>query len=677
MRRGSSGISIPKSARYLSEKGYPALLEFSMVGNARDNVANMSGVIKVEDELVLVNLSGKTFVVIGADYNIKKYIMMSNNTANESGRGCYSNNKLYICSGAYVQIYDVEIDDDGIVDITYNSSFGGSGTEDGKFTLYGDMGVASITTDGTYLYATDWGGHRLQKFTMAGQYVAKIGSLGAGNDQFNRPSGVSCFNGKLYVTEATGQRITVRNATDLSYDSKFDTVGTGDGEIQRVYDIYVDASGIYIGESTNKRGQKFNLSWEYVAKYVISSAVKSICVFGDRVVLTSSAALDYSVYYLNNTSWDLISTPFESGISSFIPAMPRITYDTTYTGQLVSSDGSINMPLPSDSVPGRDLPFIDIPATETKHFMLYGVPKDAIRVVSSMSMKCESPWPKFQEGPVCASGNYPYIWYDGSIYHCYYAYDSWTKFGHATSADGVTFTEDTEHNPVMEKSSSGTWDQTTIALPNVWIEGETWYMIYRGNGRNACLATSVDGLAWTKSGSNPVIVDCADPAGIMKVGSTYWLYSNVTNDNRYVKVYTSTDLVAWTLQTPNPLIAGYRYCACPFKFGAKYYLFVSTDWGINVGSGIELLESDDPTFLNAVDLGFVVLHNDKDGCDTPTIPTDSIYRDSFPDNKMRLYYAHEATGTYTRPLFLAIQDDIAAGIASAVKPFDPDTGILQ
>lgn len=673
-------MSIVKAANYLSDKGYPALLEFSMAGTAIDtDVGTVAGAIKVENNLVLVDRRNKRFIVMGADYAVRgvfyEYYLSTTFT---SGRGCYSANKLYICHESYIYIYDVTISDGNITNITYNSVFGGPGTADGKFTtVYSATGVGGIATDGTYLYATDFGAHRIQKFTMAGVFVSKIGSLGAGNDQFNRPSGISVYGGKVYVAEATGARVNVRLASDLSYDSKFDTNGTGDGQIQAVYDVHVDATGIYVAESANKRGQKFTAAWEYVAKYAISGSVISIMPFGDRVILTSELATN-SIYWLNGTTWELIAALMTQGACSSVPAMPRITYAAGHTGQLVSSDGSVNMALPSDSVPGRDLPILSIPEGETKYFTLYGVPQSAVRVVSSMSMINDSPWAKYQVGPVCDLGNYPYIWYESETvtYHCYYAYDNWTKFGHATSSDGVTFVEDTVNNPILEITSGGTYDQIGIALPNVWKEGSSWYMIYRGNSVNACIATSADGLTWTKSGSNPVIVDCEDPSGIMKVGSTYLLYSNTTGLNRYVKVYTSTNLTTWTLQTPNPLIAGYRYCACPFKFGAKYYLFVSTDWGIGAGSGIELLESDDPTFLDAVDLGFVVLHNDLDGCDTPTIPTLTIYRDSFPDNKMRLYYAHEAEGTYIRPLFLAIQDDIAAGIAAAVKPFNPETGIL-
>jgi hypothetical protein len=62
---------------------------------------------------------------------------------------------------------------------------------------------------------------------------------------------------------------------------------------------------------------------------------------------------------------------------------------------------------------------------------------------------------------------------------------------------------------VLESSVDG-WDAGGVWCPIVWIEDGTWYLLYTSrdadlNNVSTGLATSADGITWTKSGSNPVI----------------------------------------------------------------------------------------------------------------------------------------------------------------------------
>jgi beta-xylosidase len=63
---------------------------------------------------------------------------------------------------------------------------------------------------------------------------------------------------------------------------------------------------------------------------------------------------------------------------------------------------------------------------------------------------------------------------------------------------------------VLESSVDG-WDAGGVWCPIVWIEDGTWYMLYTSrdadlNNVSTGLATSPDGINWTKSPSNPVII---------------------------------------------------------------------------------------------------------------------------------------------------------------------------
>ena len=377
---------------------------------------------------------------------------------------------------------------------------------------------------------------------------------------------------------------------------------------------------------------------------------------------SSGISVKKATDYLVSNGFDLI---YEFSVTAYADFEVIINWEGTRTGAYLLTDEGTIFPIT------KDLPTaVTFSAAGDHAVWLYGVPKQDIRIVDSENpVIASSPWALYDTDPVMPYSNFALVWFDGTTYHAYGAYDSYTKIGHATSEDGLSWTNDTANNPVMTVTSGGTYDQTSVAVSLVWVEDGTWYMLYRGNGNHTCLATSADGLAWTKYASNPVIANQADPAGIIKVGSTYWLFCNTTGGNRYINVYSSTDLHTWVKQLPDPLMAGGRFCSCPFKYNGKYYLLVSKYWGPDrEGGSIELFSSYEPGFLDCEYLGRVVHHADRRSVDTPTIVTDTVYRDTFPSNKLMCYYSayNSATSPVVYPMFLAVQNDIDAAIAAAV-----------
>jgi hypothetical protein len=114
----------------------------------------------------------------------------------------------------------------------------------------------------------------------------------------------------------------------------------------------------------------------------------------------------------------------------------------------------------------------------------------------------------------------------GGTYYAYYNGNgesdlSDTQIGLATSSDGITWSR-SGSNPVVTPGAATEWDDTRVTSPCVWIEGSTWYMLYAGEGGDGewkvGLATSSDGTTWTKDGSNPVLEGTAatwDAGGIV------------------------------------------------------------------------------------------------------------------------------------------------------------------
>lgn len=115
-----------------------------------------------------------------------------------------------------------------------------------------------------------------------------------------------------------------------------------------------------------------------------------------------------------------------------------------------------------------------------------------------------------------SNGSWDDLWVDShciifvdSIYHMWYsgANGTFVRIGHATSADGVTWTKDVD-NPVLSYGTAGSWDYPRVEGPNVIYDGSVYHMWYNGGSHSAWrigYATSPDGINWTKYAGNPVL----------------------------------------------------------------------------------------------------------------------------------------------------------------------------
>ena len=128
-------------------------------------------------------------------------------------------------------------------------------------------------------------------------------------------------------------------------------------------------------------------------------------------------------------------------------------------------------------------------------------------------------WTKYSGNPVLnlgSSGDWddsgvilPAVIKESDTFKMWYHGDdgSATRIGYATSEDGVTWTRSAS-NPVLVLGSSGSWDGVSILDPTVLFDGSNyhmWYQGYNGSSRRIGYATSEDGVTWTKSESNPVV----------------------------------------------------------------------------------------------------------------------------------------------------------------------------
>lgn len=80
--------------------------------------------------------------------------------------------------------------------------------------------------------------------------------------------------------------------------------------------------------------------------------------------------------------------------------------------------------------------------------------------------------------------------------------------GLATSPDGLEWTRHAG-NPVLETGPAGSIDELQVAEPRVLRIGKQFLMYYTaqdaGKRKSLCMATSADGIVWTRSAGNPVL----------------------------------------------------------------------------------------------------------------------------------------------------------------------------
>lgn len=174
--------------------------------------------------------------------------------------------------------------------------------------------------------------------------------------------------------------------------------------------------------------------------------------------------------------------------------------------------------------------------------------------------------------------DYPFVIYDAdaSLWKMWYV--GWNgagtyAIGYATSSDGISW------NPYGSSailSPDTAWEGSIVMSPCVLrLNSTTYKMLYTGNnpappGAQTGLATSSDGISWSKYGSNPVLIK--GPASSWDEYSTHGvrtlkydsgralyeiLYCGKPNDtNKYSSIgyANSADLITWNKSSLNPTL---------------------------------------------------------------------------------------------------------------------------
>lgn len=108
----------------------------------------------------------------------------------------------------------------------------------------------------------------------------------------------------------------------------------------------------------------------------------------------------------------------------------------------------------------------------------------------------------------------PVVLFDGTEYKMWYngvgnPTTVWGMIGYATSCDGIIWKEHPA-NPVLTPGDNGGWDDWNIAYYSILYNGSHFFMWYSGQqvqdgSAKIGVATSTDGIGWTKYAGNPVL----------------------------------------------------------------------------------------------------------------------------------------------------------------------------
>ena len=158
------------------------------------------------------------------------------------------NKKIYIADNGNHRIQILN------PDLTFSSSFGSKGSDNGQFQS--PLDVAFDNTGNVYV--ADLNNYRIQVFTAEGTYLRKFGKSGRGSGELSKPTSIS-IDGEnvVYVTEYGNHRVSVLTC-EGRFLTSFGSKGSGPGQFNEPQGIAVDRSGmVYVSDTSNNCLQLF------------------------------------------------------------------------------------------------------------------------------------------------------------------------------------------------------------------------------------------------------------------------------------------------------------------------------------------------------------------------------------------------------------------------------------
>lgn len=161
----------------------------------------------------------------------------------------------------------------------------------------------------------------------------------------------------------------------------------------------------------------------------------------------------------------------------------------------------------------------------------------------------------------------PKVIFDNNTFKMYYSGHAGagsSYMGYAESFDGINWNSPFQ-NPILSPGQQGSWDSHSTVVGSIIFEDGLYKLYYSGWSNNwgnwhIGLATSTDGLNWTKY-SEPVLYGTSGwefqiaSASVIKYDNTYYLFYTGRNlPHLSIGLATSSDGVNWTRYSDNPIL---------------------------------------------------------------------------------------------------------------------------
>jgi YD repeat-containing protein len=135
-------------------------------------------------------------------------------------------------------------------------SFGGEGTENGKFKK-----PKGLALKGNSLFVADTGNNRVQEVSEKGTFEQMLGTEGTGNGQFKAPSAIAASSQVVVVADTGNNRIEVfrENKGTYEYLFQFGTTGSSEGQFSEPQGVAVSENSeeVFIADTANNRVQRW------------------------------------------------------------------------------------------------------------------------------------------------------------------------------------------------------------------------------------------------------------------------------------------------------------------------------------------------------------------------------------------------------------------------------------
>jgi len=175
----------------------------------------------------------------------------------------------------------------------------------------GLVNATSIYATQDHLFVVESGKHRLLKLDHDGNLIERLGGLGTGDYQFDRPIDVDATNGlKIYISDYGNNRIQI-------YDRRFQYLGTITGEtafrdrrIQPTQLVVNNFGELFVYDGSSKSILKFDENGNYIDFFKVNRfQVDQMRIRNDSIQLVDNSNLKIQLITQNGILGEIF--PFQ------------------------------------------------------------------------------------------------------------------------------------------------------------------------------------------------------------------------------------------------------------------------------------------------------------------------------------------------------------------------------